>query len=70
MFLHIVVLFPFCNFKQKVQELEKEIMESREKNEFYRTKMQELVSKIYSAGHCTCLVVNRIISDHFCYNYF
>jgi epidermal growth factor receptor substrate 15 len=27
----------------KVQELEKEIMDSREKTEFYRTKMQELV---------------------------
>lgn len=28
----------------KVQELEKEILDSREKTEFYRTKMQELVS--------------------------
>ncbi|XP_042380222.1 actin cytoskeleton-regulatory complex protein PAN1-like [Zingiber officinale] len=28
---------------QKVQELEKEILESREKTEFYRSKMQELV---------------------------
>jgi len=28
----------------KVQELEKEIQDSREKTEFYRTKMQELVS--------------------------
>ncbi|KAF3341314.1 calcium-binding protein [Carex littledalei] len=29
--------------EKKVQELEKEIMESREKIEFYRTKMQELI---------------------------
>ncbi|KAJ4776426.1 Calcium-binding EF hand protein-like [Rhynchospora pubera] len=29
--------------EKKVQELEKEIMESREKTEFYRTKMQELI---------------------------
>lgn len=28
----------------KVEELEKEILESRQKIEFYRTKMQELVS--------------------------
>ncbi|GJM97380.1 hypothetical protein PR202_ga14303 [Eleusine coracana subsp. coracana] len=28
---------------KKVQELEKEIMDSREKTEFYRTKMQELI---------------------------
>lgn len=31
----------------KVQELEKEILDSREKTEFYRTKMQELVSDLY-----------------------
>ena len=28
----------------KVEELEKEILESRQKIEYYRTKMQELVS--------------------------
>ena len=32
----------FCSMK--VEELEKEILESRQKIEYYRTKMQELVS--------------------------
>ncbi|KAL5223561.1 hypothetical protein ABZP36_010200 [Zizania latifolia] len=33
---------------KKVQELEKEILDSREKTEFYRTKMQELI--LYKSG--------------------
>lgn len=31
-------------YQMKVEELEKEILESRQKIEYYRTKMQELVS--------------------------
>jgi hypothetical protein len=34
------------SFFMKVQELEKEILDSREKTEFFRTKMQELVSTL------------------------
>lgn len=38
------LLTAFLLFPMQVDELEKEIMDSREKIEFYRTKMQELVS--------------------------
>lgn len=41
MFLEFNTRFSFC---KKVQELEKEILDSKEKSEFYRSKMQELVS--------------------------
>ena len=34
-------------FGWKVQELEKEILDSKEKIEFYRAKMQELVSVFF-----------------------
>ena len=38
------LLTTFLLFPMQVDELEKEIMDSREKIGFYRTKMQELVS--------------------------
>lgn len=42
--LPLTLLTAFLLFSMQVDELEKEIMDSREKIEFYRTKMQELVS--------------------------
>lgn len=39
----------------QVEELEKEIMESREKIEFYRAKMQELVSVFLAFFLCILL---------------
>ena len=44
----------------KVQELEKEILDSREKTEFFRTKMQELVSTL--AISLTMLMQTYILS--------
>lgn len=40
----IQLLLFFSLFELQVEELEKEILDAREKNQFYRSKMQELVS--------------------------
>lgn len=40
----IQLLLFFFLFELQVEELEKEILDAREKNQFYRSKMQELVS--------------------------
>lgn len=41
-----MVLFAWLIFFWQVQELEKEILDAKEKFEFYRAKMQELVSML------------------------
>jgi hypothetical protein len=45
----------------KVQELEKEILDSREKTEFYRTKMQELVSILCQVPICLTINANMYL---------
>ena len=46
-FYSYVIITWYSESSMKVQELEKEILDSREKTEFYRTKMQELVSILW-----------------------
>lgn len=48
---------------KKVQELEKEILDSREKTEFYRTKMQELVLYKSRCDNRLNEVIERVAAD-------